>query len=90
MKPLELRVYEKHPGDGQPVYRVGGSFTPYAIVATDKRFSVAELSAEYHCAEMGTWLEHFGIFKGPEEEYRKIHEAFARFAFLPHYDEDPQ
>jgi hypothetical protein len=40
-----LRVYPKHPA--ADAYRVGGSYTPYAIVGTAKRFSTAELLAQY-------------------------------------------
>jgi hypothetical protein len=40
-----MRVYEKHPTSD--AYRFGPSYTPYAIVAVDKRFTGPELAAEY-------------------------------------------
>ena len=38
-------IYEKHPT--ADAYRVGGFYSPYALVSTDKRFSDAELAAEF-------------------------------------------
>jgi len=40
-----LQIFEKHPE--ADAYRVGHAFTPYAILATEKRFTDAELAAEY-------------------------------------------
>ena len=45
-----ITIYEKHPT--ADAYRVGGFYSPYALVATEKRFSDAELAAEYW-ARMG-------------------------------------
>lgn len=45
---MSLHIYEKHPT--LDAYRVGPSYTPYAIVAKDKRFTDAELMAEFHSA----------------------------------------
>lgn len=77
MKALELTVFEKHPGtDGAagPVYRVGGSFTPYPIVAREKRFTEAELAAAHWKARAYGW---------PVLQADTLY----RFAALPHYDE---
>jgi hypothetical protein len=101
--PLELTIFEKHPateGAGGPVYRVGGSFTPYAIVATEKRFTDAELAAEllwtvFHEAQ----CEVEGRKLNPEDprvdhwirhnrEYARQAPIVERFATLPHYDEE--
>jgi len=41
----ELTIYEKHPE--ADAYRVGGFYSPYCLVSRDKRFSDAELAAEY-------------------------------------------
>lgn len=95
MKPLELHIYEKHQGvDGAsgPVYRVGGSFTPYIIVATEKRFSDAELAAEHW-----SWQGNLQWWLRPESRvfpnYRRVvarvehrAEVMERFATLPHFD----
>ena len=43
MKPAE--IFEKHPN--ADAYRVGGFFSPYCLLATEKRFSEAELAAIY-------------------------------------------
>ena len=40
-----LTIYPKHPA--ADAYRVGGFYSPYCLVATNKRFSDAELAAEY-------------------------------------------
>jgi len=44
-----LEIFEKHPE--ADAYRVGGFYSPYALVSTDKRFSDAELAAEYHTTD---------------------------------------
>ena len=76
-----MRIYEKHPH--ADAYRVGGSFTPYAIVATNKRFSDSELVAEY-------WASHGeanAVMTGnPRLPFSK-RQTLRRFATLPHYDE---
>ena len=76
-----LRVFEKHPE--AEAYKVGGSFTPYAIVAVDKRFTTAELMAEY-------WASHGAaneIMTGNARLPFSRRRALLRFATLPHHDE---
>jgi hypothetical protein len=55
-----LTIYEKHLT--ADAYRVGGFYSPYALVSREKRFSDAELAAEfwqacydggYHCDPHG-------------------------------------
>jgi hypothetical protein len=76
-----LRVFEKHPD--ADVYRVGGSMTPYAIVAVEKRFTDAELAAEY-------WAAHgeanAAMTGNPRLLFSK-RQTIRRFATLPHHDE---
>jgi hypothetical protein len=67
MKPLQ--IFEKHPN--MDAYRVGAFFSPYCLLATEKRFSDAELAAEYQRARFMQY-----------EEMLTIH----RFASLPHFD----
>lgn len=86
MKPLELRIHEKHPT--LDAYRFGPSYTPYAIVAVDKRFTDAELAAEY-------WQEGRVLLTKEQsagERFDRIVRwaVLHRFATLPHYDEDDQ
>ena len=63
-------IYEKHPT--ADAYRVGGFYSPYALVATEKRFTEAELAAEWWAA----CLEY--------EDLRAV--TIRRFATLPHFD----
>ena len=92
MKPLTLTVFEKHAEPEPPTYRVGGSFTPYAIVAVDKRFTGAELAAEYWMwqGNQEGWLAHPNSDRRSKVVARVIYRAsvMARFATLPHHDEE--
>ena len=46
----EVTIYEKHPH--ADAYRVGGFYSPYALVSREKRFTDAELAAEYHSTDL--------------------------------------
>ena len=84
MKPLDLRIHEKHPT--LDAYRFGPSYTPYAIVAVDKRFTDSELVAEY-------WAAHgeANAFMTGNQPLRFSRRAtLRRFATRPHYDEADQ
>jgi len=87
-----LRIFEKHPE--ADAYRFGPSFTPHAIVATEKRFTDAELAAEhyrasfYHESEVADNDGYDGSLAA--REYYRQSRIFYRFATLPHYDEDTQ
>ena len=87
-----LQIFEKHPH--MDAYRVGGFYSPYALVSTDKRFSDAELAAEFHfsrldsrvrmarvdnCPGSETLFDHYE--RGLEQEW-----TLERFATLPHFD----
>ena len=85
-----LQIFEKHPA--ADAYRVGGFYSPYALVSTEKRFTEAELAAEVWSrkCEVEWWV-------GPENSvtlgYRRIlarikhrAEVMERFATLPHFD----
>lgn len=81
-----LRIYPKHPV--ADAYKVGGAFEPYAIVGVDKRFTDAELAAEYwecrYDSEVSSsWASDYSIIKRSEERL----EIMGRFARLPHYDD---
>jgi len=47
---MPLQIFEKHPE--ADAYRVGGFYSPYALVSQDKRFTDAELAAEYWRSRM--------------------------------------
>ena len=48
-----LTIYPKHPS-APDTYYIGGGWSPACITAVDKRFTDAELAAEYWAAEK--WL----------------------------------
>lgn len=73
-----LQIFEKHPE--ADAYRVGHAFTPYAILATEKRFTDAELAAEY-------WKLMSGLLDGHGKVARHRRAVVDRFASLPHFDE---
>lgn len=77
-------MFEKHPN--ADAYRIGGAFTPHAIVAVDKRFTDAELAAEYHRAGDDMAETHYDRESKPDME--PIPRILHRFATLPHFDED--
>jgi len=87
-----LQIFEKHPT--ADAYRVGGFYSPYALVSQDKRFSDAELAAEY-------WRKN-GDFESCAEGYSVANDGYSyewehveaarlsiirRFATIPHFDE---
>lgn len=93
MKPLDLRIHEKHPT--LDAYRFGPSYTPYAIVATDKRFTDSELAAEYWAEEK--WLGDLRSIAEKYPSYLQIEPVLLervltlyRLASSPHHDEDDQ
>jgi len=71
------QIFEKHPE--ADAYRVGGFYSPYALFMTEKRFSDAELAAEY-------WKVMSGLFDGHGKASRVRREALERFHTLPHFD----
>ena len=89
-------IYKKHPH--ADAYRVGAGYTMYAIIAKEKRFTDAELCAEFEasrCDAMVAELEPTGTYWVPLGEtwaddlnsahYRTM--TLLRFATLPHFDE---
>jgi len=86
-----LQIFEKHPH--MDAYRVGGFYSPYALVATEKRFTEAELAAEYWSLnyflagaqfnEVSSGTPYSETFW--ERNYEQSN-ALYRFATLPHFD----
>lgn len=69
------QVYRKHPEADAYSLNGGTVYTPYAYLATEKRFTTAELLAQYWFAcAMG----HSPVFAA----------VLWRFAALPDYDQD--
>jgi hypothetical protein len=89
-----LTIYEKHPT--LDAYRFGPSFTPYAVVAKDKRLTDPELGAilwfhvsrEAHAEAMGWRTGHAQDWINTNQEECRIVRILERFASLPHYDEE--
>lgn len=78
-------IYGKHPV--ADAYRVGGFYSPYALVSREKRFTDAELAAEYH--QQGHVFMLNGGAKAPNAlDQATIWDTLYRFATLPHYDKD--
>jgi len=80
-------IYEKHPT--ADAYRVGGFYSPYALVATEKRFSDAELAAEWHRAastEFAAMGNPSGYKPGAQQRAAIQRETLYRFATLHHFD----
>jgi len=74
---MPLQIFEKHPT--ADAYRVGGFYSPYALVSTEKRFSDAELAAEY-------WKLMSGLLDGHGKVARSRRAVMERFHTLPHFD----
>jgi len=87
-------IYEKHPT--ADAYRVGGFYSPYALVSRDKRFSEAELAAEYWYDYSVYVREAANLLSCHERHMAAATESFKeavrkcgildRFATLPHFD----
>ena len=82
-----LQIFEKHPH--MDAYRVGGFYSPYALVATEKRFTDAELAAEWHrtaSVEFAAMGDPDGYKPGTQQRAAIQRETLHRFATLPHFD----
>jgi len=83
-----LQIFEKHPE--ADAYRVGGFYSPYALVMTEKRFTEAELAAEYWANEVEAWRmvgyrpEFYNLGRAARLEYQA--DTFRKFATRPHFD----
>ena len=76
---MSMTVFPRHPRIPF-VYRVRGSWQPVAVVATEKRFTDAEIAAEY----WANCFDHLDLYgaAGNHPETRVLE----RFANTPHYD----
>ena len=83
---MTLELFPKHPD--ADAYRVGGAYQPYAVVAVDKRFTDAELAAEWQANEIEAWRmvgyrpEFYDVDRAEELEDRSA--TIRRFTLLPH------
>jgi hypothetical protein len=82
---MPLQIFEKHPE--ADAYRVGGFYSPYALVSQDKRFTEAELAAEYWRAAGSRRPRVYDKTRDiPGVTWEWEHDIMARFATLPHLD----
>ena len=86
-----LQIFEKHPE--ADAYRVGGFYSPYALVSQDKRFSDAELAAQwwqssydYECVDGDYLTGAAGYHYDQHGDLVIERQEFSRFATLPHFD----
>lgn len=77
-----LHIFEKHPD--MDAYKVGASFTPYAIMAQDKRFTDSELAAEWWSAIARSTASRL---TSRAHLYDQEAATLRRFARLAHFDE---
>lgn len=89
-KPLELTVYPplERPKRGADIMAYRSQFIDEQLVIQAKRFTDAELAAEYWEHRYGNevasgWASDYAIIKQSRERL----ETIGRFATLPHYDE---
>ena len=89
---MPLQIFEKHPT--ADAYWVGGFYSPYALVSTEKRFRDAELAAEWWRQDSffkTAWrrTENYpgekGLIAAREREFDRLR-VIERFATLPHFD----
>jgi hypothetical protein len=78
---MTLELFEKHPT--LDAYRVGPSYTPYSFIAQDKRFTDAELAAEYWAVEAKARSLKL---TSRSLELQEQAATFQRFAQHSHYD----
>lgn len=87
MKPAE--IYRKHPV-ADDVYYIDGAWASACITAVDKRFTEAELAAEYHRACFDYQIARDYKWKRREMTYAELTawdyrcETIHRIAALPH------
>jgi hypothetical protein len=75
---VTLQIFRKHPD--ADAYYVNGAYVPWAIIGREKRFSDAELAAEYYAAFFDLAVE-FTRYGNAEPS-----KVLERFATHPHYD----
>ena len=79
-----MQIFPRHPS-APDTYYINGAWAPAAITAVDKRFTDAELMAEYWAAHG----EANATMTGNPRLIFSRRQALRRFATLPHHDEGP-
>lgn len=89
-----MQIFPKHPS-APDTYYIGGGWSPACITAVDKRFTDAELAAEYWRLRLKVCASGNRDMKAKGHvctEWQAAHDELAtmqRFMELPHYDENP-
>ena len=83
-----LQVFPRHPS-APDTYYINGAWAPAAITAVDKRFTDAELAAEFWAATTDATRLIGNARKGGKSSAANVAMTLHRFATLPHYDENP-
>lgn len=90
----ELQVFPKHP-EAEDTYYITGAWAPACITAQDKRFTDAELAAEFHAFVMTDHKypedpDEYGDeeWEAYSREFQEAEKTILRFATLPHYDQE--
>lgn len=93
-----LTIYPKHP-DMDDTYYIDGAWAPACITAQDKRFTEAELAAEYwrHDGDTSavyeglrveTWGGEVGTGDAAEKVMKHRLNTLEQLASLPHHDQE--
>lgn len=93
-----LTAYPKHP-DMDDTYYINGAWAPACITAQDKRFTDAELAAEYwrHDGDTSavyeglrveTWGGEAGTGDAAEKVMKHRLETLEQLATIPHHDQE--
>lgn len=83
-----MQIFPKHPS-APDTYYIGGGWSPACITAVDKRFTDAELAAEYWAATMGNLWD---ADRGNEADLaigREVAATIHRMITNPAHDENP-
>lgn len=94
-----MQVFPRHPS-APDTYYIDGAWAPAAITAVEKRFSEAELLAEFHSARAdyaeakrhpsGTYWTPLDVEEDNTAEMAtKRATTFLHFASRPHHDDGP-
>lgn len=84
-----MNIYPKHPDADAYALNGGTVYTPYAYVAREKRFTDAELAAEYWQAqERCMFVSAFSRMPiSSDSKTAREASTIHRFATLPHFDD---
>ena len=91
-----LTVFPRHPS-APDTYYINGAWAPAAITAVEKRFTDAELAAEYwrtstdaaYITEGITWKDMCDGWSANEDDALERYGTLHRFATLPQHDDGP-